>query len=90
MTCRGNGDMIQRYDSLRDILYTSAQSGALAPRKEVSSFIISSMSHPADVYLPCWSHGQPAVLDVSVIPPVQQLTVTEAAVDQGYALTVRE
>ena len=34
VTCRGNGYLIYRHDSLRNIIYSAAQSAALAPRKE--------------------------------------------------------
>ena len=33
--CGGNGNRIHRHDSIRDVLFTAAQSAALAPRKEV-------------------------------------------------------
>ena len=35
--CGGNGDRIHRHDSLRDILFSAAQSAALAPKREVPS-----------------------------------------------------
>ena len=73
--CGGNGDRIHRHDSLRDALFSAAQSAALAPRREVPSLIPGSSSRPADVYFPCWKRGQPAALDVSVISTLQQLTV---------------
>ena len=53
VTCRGNGDMIHRHDSLRDVLFSAAQSAALAPKKEAPSLVPSSSSRPADVFLPC-------------------------------------
>ena len=37
--CGGNGDRIHRYDSVRDALFSAAQTAALAPRKEVPSLI---------------------------------------------------
>ena len=90
MTCRGNGDLIRKHDSLCDVLYTAAHSAALAPKKEMLSLIPGSLSHPADMYRSCWSRDKPAALNVSVISPVQTLTVEEAAVTQGYSLAVRE
>jgi hypothetical protein len=77
--CGGNGDRIHRHDSLRDALYSAAQSAALAPRKEVPSLIPGSSSRPADVYLPNWKRGQPAAMDVTVISTLQQLTVAGAS-----------
>ena len=47
-------------------------------------------SHPADLYLPHWSRGRPAALDVTVISTMQALTVTGAATTQGHTLSVGE
>ena len=73
--CGGNKDRIYRHDSIRDALFSSAQSAALCPRKEMPSLIPGSKSRPADIYLPYWTHGKPAALDVSVISPLQKLTL---------------
>ena len=88
--CGGNGDRIHRYDSLRDALFSAAQSAALAPQKEFLLLIPNSRSRPADIYLPYWKRGSPAALDVTVISTLQQLTVNEAATTQGHALSVGE
>ena len=88
--CGGNGDRIHRHDSLRDALYSAAQSAALAPRREVPSLIPGSSSRPADVFLPQWKRGQPAAIDVTVISTLQQLTVVGASTTKGHALSVGE
>ena len=88
--CGGNGDRIFRHDSIRDAIFSVAQSAALAPRKEAPSLIPSSRSRPADIYLPTWKRGQPAALDVTVISAMQQLTQAGAASTLGYALHVGE
>ena len=75
--------------ALRDA-YSAAQSAALAPRREVPSLIPGSSSRPADIYLPHWKRGLPAVLDVTVISSIQQLTVVGASTTQGHALVVGE
>ena len=67
-----------------------AQSAALAPRKEVPSLIPDSSSRPADLYLPRWKRGLPTACDLTVISPVQNLTLDRAAEIQGYAITVAE
>ena len=43
---------------------------------------------PADIYLPSWAEGRDAALDVTVINPLQQATVAEAAVTPGHSLSV--
>ena len=75
---------------IRDVVFSSTQPAALCPRKEVPSLIPSSMSRPADVYLPSWTNGKPAALDVSVISPMQQLTLPGASTSQGYTTGVGE
>ena len=88
--CGGNGDRIHRHDSLKDSLFSAAQSAALAPRKEAPSLIPGSSSRPADIYLPNWCRGRPAALDVTVISTLQSLTLAGAASTQGHALRVGE
>ena len=88
--CGGNGDRILRHNSIRDAIFNSACSAALAPRKEVPSLIPGSQSRPADIYLPNWERGQPAALDVTVISPLQSLTLHRATSSAGHALTVGE
>ena len=88
--CGGNGDRILRHDSIRDALFSAAQSAALAPWKEAPSLIPESSSRPADVYLPYWVRGQPAALDVTVISTLQQQTLTGAASVPSHALQVGE
>ena len=90
VSCRGNADLISRHNCLRDVLFAAARTATLSPRKELPALIPGSSSHPADVYLPCWHRGKPAAFDISVISPVQALTIDSAATIQGYALTVRE
>ena len=88
--CGGNGDRIHRHNSIRDALFSAAQSAALAPQKEVLSLIPGSSSRPADVYLPNWKRGQPDALDVTVISSLQQQTLSGAAISPGHALRVGE
>ena len=90
VSCGGNGDRIHRHDSLRDALFSVAQSAALAPRREVPALMPGTKSRPADLYLPCWKRGRPAALDVTVISPLQKLTIKGAATTQGHALGVGE
>ena len=88
--CGGNADRIFRHNSLRDAVFSAAQSAALGPRKEVPSLIPGSQHRPADVYLPCWKGGHPAALDITVISTMQQSTIQPAADNQGHALLVAE
>ena len=88
--CGGNGDRIHRHDSIRDAVFSAAQSAALAPKREVPSLIPDTRSRPADIFLPNWKRGRPAALDVTVISTLQQLTIHGAASMQGHVLRVGE
>ena len=86
--CGGNGDRSHQHDSIRDAVFSAAQSAALKPRKEVPSLIPGTQSRPADIFLPNWRRGRLASLDVTVISTLQQLTLQGAASSPGYALAV--
>ena len=86
--CGGNGDRITRHNAIRDVVFNAAQSAALAPSKEMPNLIPDSLSRPADVFLPTWSQGRSAAVDIHVISPLQQLTLGEAASTPGHALQV--
>ena len=63
-----------------------AASAALSPEKE-SRFILPGVDkRPADVFIPNWSSGLDAALDVTVVNPLQEALVKEAADTPGYAL----
>ena len=86
--CGGNGDRISRHNSIRDVVFTAAQLAALAPSKEIPGLVSGSLARPADVFLPSWSCGCPAALDIHVISPLQQQTLSQASVTPGHALQV--
>ena len=88
MACGGGGDCIAHHNSLRDVIFATAQAAALGPRREAPCLVPNSSSRPADVLLPSWSQGRSAALDVSVISPLQKLTLNGAATSPGHALNV--
>uniref|UniRef100_A0A1X7T0K2 Uncharacterized protein n=1 Tax=Amphimedon queenslandica TaxID=400682 RepID=A0A1X7T0K2_AMPQE len=88
LACGGNGDRTHRHNGLRDV-FSAAQSAALSHRREAPSLTQDSVS-PADVFLPSWSQGRPAVLDVTVTSPLQRLTLSNAASSQGSTLLKAE
>ena len=77
-----------RHNAIRDVIFSAAQSAALAPSKVSPGVVPSSLSRPADVLLPNWSSGRPAALDVHVISPLQQQTLVEASHTPGHALQI--
>ena len=86
--CGGNADRIMRHNAIRDALFEAAQSAALAPTREAPGVVADSHSRPADILLPTWRCGRPAALDVHVISPLQDLTLSAAASTPGHALNV--
>ena len=88
LCCGSSGERIARHNSLRDTLYQTAIKAALGPVREGRALIPGSAARPADVFIPRWSGGRDAALDVTVIHPLQSSTVAGAAVTAGHALTI--
>ena len=86
LTCLGQGGKITRHDSLRDVIFFAARMAALSPKLETPYLLPSSNARPADIYLPSWSCGSPAALDVTVISPLS--TLVRSATTRGHALKV--
>ena len=86
-TCRGWGDNIHRHDRLRDKVFSSCVSVSLSPSLEKTNLRSNNQSRPADVFLPSWTQGKPAALDVTVVSSLQSTIIANAADTPGYALT---
>ena len=50
--CGSNPDRIHCHNSVRDVIFSAAQTAALAPWQEVPSLIPGTQSRPTDVFLP--------------------------------------
>ena len=87
--CGGNSDRIVCHNALCEVIFSSAQAAGLAPHKEVPALIPDS-SRPANIFLPSWSGEKPTAFDVTVISPLQQLTLSSSAASKGAALLVAE
>ena len=87
--CGNNNDQIARHNFICDSILLAARAAALAPRRKVPS-LRETRRHPADIFLPNWSGGRPAALDVAVISPMQSLTLECAAITPGHALRIAE
>ena len=71
------------------IMYSVHQKAAAAvlnPVKEGRFILPGNDRRPADIFLPNWAEGRDAALDVTVINPLQQATVVEAATTPGHSL----
>ena len=89
LCCGHWGERITRHNNIRDHVHNLAASAVLNPTKEGRFILPGSDRRPADILLPNWAGGRDAALDVTVINPLQQQTVVQAADPdtQGYALT---
>jgi hypothetical protein len=65
----GCGDRISRHNNIRDVLFITAQTAGLGPRKEAPGVVRNTSARPADILLPNWCRGRQAVLDVAVYHP---------------------
>ena len=86
--CGTGGERISRHNNLRDALFDTAVSAGLSPTKEAPGLLPGSARKPGDVFLPHWSGGLDAALDVTITHPLQNQTVEEAAVTPGHAMSV--
>jgi hypothetical protein len=71
LKCKLNGDIISRHNRVRDVIFSLASSGALAPKLEKSHILGDTPGQrPADVFIPClWN--QAVAIDVAITDPSQ-------------------
>ena len=87
ISCGYQGERIARHDGLRYVLWQAAQTGCLGPTREDRALLPGTDARPADVLIPHWIGGRTTALDVTVINPLQQRLVRQAAATPGHALT---
>ena len=86
LSCAQYGDRIARHNLLRDIIFETAASAALAPSREGRHLLPGRAARPADVLLPRWSDGKDTALDVTVTSSLASSHVVGAAANAGSAL----
>ena len=86
LCCGHWGERIARHNDIRDHIFKLAGSAVLNPVKEGRFLLPGNDCRPADVLLPNWAAGRDAALDITVINPLQQATVAEAATTPGHSL----
>ena len=86
LCCGHYGERITRHNRIRDHIFSVAVAAALGPVREGRFLIPGTDRRPADVFIPSWADGLDAALDVTVVTPLQDATVAQAAVDAGHAL----
>ena len=86
MCCGSGGERISRHNHLRDALFDTAVAAGLGPVKEGRFLLPGTDRRPADVLVPNWAAGKDAAMDVTVVTPLQDATLPEAATTPGHAL----
>ena len=89
LCCGHQGERISRHNALRDAIYDTAAAAALNPIKEGRYLLPGNNRRPADVYIAGWEAGKDAALDITVVNPLQEALVQEAAATPGHALQFR-
>ena len=78
-----------RHNHLREAILDSAAVAGLGPVKEGRFLLPGCDRRPADVLLHNWAQGRDAALDVTVVTPMRQELVEQAATNPGHALSVK-
>ena len=86
LSCAQYGERIARHNVLRDMIFETAASAALAPVREGRHLLPGQGAKPADILLPRWSDGRDAALDVTVTSSLATSHVAGAATAAGSAL----
>ena len=86
LSCAQYGERIARHNVIRDIIFETAASAALAPVREGRHLLPGQGAKPADILLPRWSDGRDAALDVTVTSSLATSHVAGAAAVAGSAL----
>ena len=93
--CAKYGDRIARHDRLRDVIYETASSAALAPHKEERHLLPGTAARPGDILIQRWSDGKDAAMDVTVTSPLAPSNLAAAAqaggaLSKAYTRKVRD
>ena len=72
VTCKRGGDVVSRYNKLRDVIVESCRQAQLGVQVEMGSNVTlyPSHTHPADLLVLNWVLGRPAAFDLSVTYPL--------------------
>jgi len=95
--CAGAGDRTSRHHAARNEVSRFAAEAGQNPELEKAGLLPpgpddhgSNRRRPADVYLPSWSNGGPAALDLAITSPQRQDILSQAATRPGAAAEAYE
>ena len=90
LICGAGSERTNRYNYLRDTLYHIMNSAGLSPSLETANLILGTIQRPVDISVNNWSLGKSAAIDVSITCPLQNTTITSAAIEVGFAAGERD
>ena len=90
LSCSSSMDRISRHNDTRDLVFYACRSAGLSPVLEAKGLSESSRRRPGDIFIPNWSHGSPAAVDVTLTCPLQSTFINRAAEEVGYACKLAE
>ena len=68
LSCAQYGERVALHNVIRDIIFETATSAALAPAREGRHLLPGQGARSADILLPCWSDGKDAALTGKMLP----------------------
>ena len=96
--CGAAGDWVACHNGARNICCRFADTAGLNPSLEQAHLLPprpdeptgTNLRRPADVFVPSWTHGQPAAFDVAITSPQRQEALRQAAQQAGSAACAYE
>jgi hypothetical protein len=82
-TCKYGPNLKMRHNAICEQIYRWCQTAHLNPALEINC--TENGTVPADVYIPTWTLGKPAALDVTVVHPLRPISINHASKTQGYS-----
>ena len=92
VTCRHGGDVVIRYNRLRDDIFDLCRHAHLSVRLEKGNGLTRDLDHtrPADILIAGWDRGKPAALDIPITSPLCPAILGESYQQAGAAVLAAE
>ena len=90
MSCATTSDRIIKHDTVCDIVAGKGKEAGLHTQREVRNIVPDSRARPGDVVMYNWEGGRTVALDITVVSPVAETVVREAADEGGAAAAAAE
>ena len=92
VTCRHGGDVVIRYNRLRDEIFDLCRHAHLSVRLEKGNGLTRDLDHtcPADILIAGWVRGKPAALDITITSPLCLAILGESCHQTSVAVLAAE